>query len=75
LNSLNEGTASEKTAFNPFRSYAGLRIRLSRRLRSPLQRDWPDDDDDPPPCPAMVAKPPSGPSGEGAADLGLPLAA
>jgi hypothetical protein len=75
LNSLDEGAASEQTAFNPFPSYTGLHICLLRPMRPSLRRDWPDDDD-PPPCPAMAAKPPSGPlCGEGAAALDLSLAA
>jgi hypothetical protein len=75
LNSLNEGETSEQTSFNPLQAYKDMRIRLSRRLRSSLRKDWPDDDD-PPPCPVIAARPPRGPlSGEGAADLSSALAA
>lgn len=75
LKSLNEGEASEHTTFDPFRSFAGLRIRLPLWLRLPPRRGWPDDDD-PPPCPATIAGPLGGPlSGGETADLGLALAA
>jgi len=75
LNSLNEGEATRQTSFRPLQSSKNMRFRPLRRLRSSLRRDWPDDDD-PPPCPAMASRPPHGPlSGEGAADLGLLLAA
>ncbi len=74
LRSLNEDEASEHTTFDPFRSFAGLRIRLPLRLRLPLRRGR-HDDDDPPPCPAMVVGPLGGPpSGGETADLGLALA-
>ena len=78
LSSLNESEAAEQTVFNPFRSYAALRVHPSYRPRLPLRqyRSDDDDDDDPPPCPAIAANPLGGPlSGEGAADFVLMLAA
>ena len=75
LKSLNEGEASEHTAFGPFRSFVGLRIRLPLRLRLPPRRGWPDDDD-PLPCPVTIAGPFGSPlSGGETADPGLALAA
>lgn len=56
LNFLDENATSEQTVFNPFRLYAGLRSDLSRRRKSSLQRNWPDDEE-PPLSPAMGAKP------------------
>lgn len=74
LNAVNDDQDSEQTTFDPFPSFAGLRIRLPLRLRLPLRRGWPDDDD-PPPCPAMIVGPLGGPlSGGETADPGLALA-
>jgi len=75
LKSLNNGENPEHTTFDPFRTFAGLRIRLPTRLKSVLRRSWPDDDVSSP-CPAMIVGPLGGPlSGGEAVDLGLALAA
>jgi len=75
LKSLNNGESPEHTTFDPFRTFAGLRIRFPTRLKSVLRRSWPDDDASSP-CPAMIVGPLGGPlSGGEAVDLGLALAA
>jgi len=76
LKSLNDSEAFEHTTINPFRPFAGLRIRLPTRLKSALWRRWPDDDDDPPPCPATIIRPLGGPLSSGeTANPDLALAA
>lgn len=76
LKLLNNARDLERTTFDPSRPFAGLRVRLPTRLRSPLRRGRPDDDDDPPPCPATIAGPFRGPlSGGETVDLGLAVAA
>ena len=76
LQSLDDGDDIDRATANPFRPFAGLRVRLPTRLKSALRRSWSDDDDDPPPCPAAIIVPRGGPLSSGAtADLGLALAA
>jgi len=78
LKSLDDGKDFEQTTFDPFRPFAGLRIRFPTRLKSALRRSRSDDDDDddPPPCPATIAGPRGGPlSGGGVTGLSLALAA
>lgn len=59
------------------RHLGALRLRLPRRLKSALRRNWSDDDDDdPPPCPAVIRGPVGGPlSGGAVAVSGIALAA